>query len=68
MIGSWGVGSGSALGRDGVALSPRRPLEAQKSFRCLKAHGRLSILSKALEDHIANAMADDPLEGIMNAA
>ena len=43
-------------------------LEAQKTFRRLKAYRQLPILRKALQEHIRQAQANDPLETIMTAA
>ncbi len=43
-------------------------LEAQKTFRRLKAYRQLPILRKALDDHRRQAQAKDALETIMTAA
>ena len=43
-------------------------LEAQKTFRRLKAYRQLPVLRKALDDHRRQAQAKDALETIMTAA
>ncbi len=43
-------------------------LEAQKTFRRLKAYRQLPILRSALQDHMQKAQADSALETIMKAA
>ena len=43
-------------------------LEAQKTFRRLKAYRQLPILRKALEDHIRKARANSAIETIVTAA
>ena len=43
-------------------------LEAQKTFRRLKAYRQLPVLRKALDDHRQQAQANDALETIMKAA
>ncbi len=43
-------------------------LEAQKTFRRLKAYRQLPVLRKALDDHRQQAQAKDALEIIMTAA
>ncbi len=43
-------------------------LEAQKTFRRLKAYRQLPVLSIALQDHMRKAQANSPLETIMTAA
>ncbi len=43
-------------------------MEAQKSFRRLKAYRQLPILRSALQNHMRKAQADSAIETIMNAA
>ena len=43
-------------------------LEAQKTFRRLKAYRQLPILRSALQDHMRKAQADSAIETIMKAA
>ena len=43
-------------------------MEAQKSFRRLKAYRQLPILRSALKDHMRKAHADSAIETIMQAA
>ncbi len=43
-------------------------LEAQKTFRRLKAYRQLPILRGALQDHVRKAQADSAIETIMKAA
>ena len=43
-------------------------LEAQKTFRRLKAYRQLPILRSALQDHMRKAHANSAIETIMNAA
>ncbi len=43
-------------------------LEAQKTFRRLKAYRQLPILRSALHDHMRKAQANSAIETIMNAA
>ncbi len=43
-------------------------MEAQKSFRRLKAYRQLPILRSALQDHMRKAHADSAIETIMQAA
>ncbi len=43
-------------------------LEAQKTFRRLKAYRQIPILRTALEDHMRKAQANSALETIMTAA
>ena len=43
-------------------------LEAQKTFRRLKAYRQLPVLRKALEEHLRRAQANTALETIMTAA
>jgi len=43
-------------------------MEAQKSFRRLKAYRQLPILRRALEDHMRKAQADSAIETVMQAA
>ncbi len=43
-------------------------LEAQKTFRRLKAYRQLSILRNALQEHLRKAQADSAIETIMKAA
>ncbi len=43
-------------------------LEAQKTFRRLKAYRQLPILRKALEDHMRKARANSAIETIVTAA
>ncbi len=43
-------------------------IEAQKTFRRLKAYRQLPILRSALQDHIRKAQANSAIETIMNAA
>ena len=43
-------------------------LEAQKTFRRLKAYRQLPILCGALQDHMRKAQADSAIETIMKAA
>ena len=43
-------------------------LEAEKTFRKLKAYRQLPILRKALEDHMRQAHAHSAVETIMQAA
>jgi hypothetical protein len=43
-------------------------LEAQKTFRRLKAYRQLPILRNALQEHLRKAQADSAIETIMKAA
>ena len=43
-------------------------LEAQKTFRLLKAYRQLPILRNALQEHLRKAQADSAIETIMKAA
>jgi hypothetical protein len=43
-------------------------LEAQKTFRRLKAYRQLPILRNALQEHSRKAQADSAIETIMKAA
>ncbi len=43
-------------------------IEAQKTFRRLKAYRQLPILRSALQDHMRKAQANSAIETIMNAA
>ena len=43
-------------------------LEAQKTFRRLKAYRQLPILRNALQEHLRKAHADSAIETIMKAA
>ncbi len=43
-------------------------LEAQKTFRRLKAYRQIPILRTALEDHMRQAQAGSALETFMQAA
>ena len=43
-------------------------LEAQKTFRRLKAYRELTILRNALQEHLRKAQADSAIETIMKAA
>ena len=43
-------------------------LEAQKTFRRLKAYRQLSILRKALQDHHRKVQANSTIETIAKAA
>ncbi len=43
-------------------------LEAQKTFRRLKAYRQLPILKIALEDHMRKAQANSAIETIVTAA
>ena len=43
-------------------------LEAQKTFRRLKAYRQLTILRNALQEHLRKAQADSAIETIMKAA
>ena len=54
--------------RDGTALTAAGMLEAQKTFRRLKAYRQLSILRKALQDHHRKVQANSTIETITKAA
>ena len=43
-------------------------MEAQKSFRRIKAYRQLPILRNALHDHMRKAQANSAVETIMKAA
>ena len=43
-------------------------MEAQKTFRRLKAYRQLPMLCSALQDRMQKAQADSAIETIMNAA
>ncbi len=43
-------------------------LEAQKTFRRLKAYPQLPILQNALQEHLRKAQAESAIETIMKAA
>ncbi len=43
-------------------------IEAQKTFRRLKAYRQLPILRKALPDHMRKAQANSAIETIVKAA
>ena len=43
-------------------------LEAQKTFRRLKAYRQLPIVRKALQEHMRQAQANSAIETIMKAA
>ena len=43
-------------------------IEAQKTFRRLKAYRQLPILRSALQDHMRKAQANSAIENIMKAA
>ena len=43
-------------------------LEAQNTFRRLKAYRQLPILRNALEDHMRQAQANSAIETVMKAA
>ena len=48
-------------------MDRRRLLEAQKTFRRLKAYRQLPILRNALQENLRKAHADSAIETIMKA-
>ena len=46
----------------------RQTLEAQKTFRRLKAYRQLPVLRNALQERVRKAQADSAIETIMKAA
>ena len=54
--------------RDGARWTTAGMIEAQKTFRRLKAYRQLPILRKALEDHMRKAQANSAIETIVKAA
>ena len=53
---------------EGLGWTAAGLLEAQKTFRRLKAYRQLPILRNALQEHLRKAQADSAIETIMKAA
>ena len=52
----------------GIRWTAAGLLEAQKTFRRLKAYRQLPILRNALQEHLRKVQADSAIETIMKAA